>query len=144
MGEADVAAEAGPLLLEAEAAYGRTDGGTGMLGLPVPKAMLGGSAQITWRFFPAVLAAKFPSPLQASSFGVTARYSMVDTDTKDPDPVASTTDANAYTRRDRLGFGLSFRPIENYVARVEYEFRTEAQGNAVDDDRAVVTVTAAF
>lgn len=144
VGAVDAAIDAGAFLFEAEGAYSATDGGTSTLGLAIPESMFGGSAQATWRFLPVVLGAALPAPLQGSSFGATVRYSLVDTNLDDADTTTTGNDPDAYTRRDRLGVGLSFRPVPGYVMRAEYEFRTEGGANVIDDDRAVFSATASF
>lgn len=144
IGAVDLGLDAGPILLEAEAVVARTDGGTGTLGFPVPETLFGGSSRITWRFLPEVLGAVLPPALQGSSIGVSMRYSFVDTDADDPDETPGATDPGAYTRRDRLSLGLSFRPVPRCVLRAEVEYRTEAESDLVDDDRAVFSASAAF
>lgn len=144
LGALDFGLEAGPILLEGEAVYARTDGGLGALGLPVPESLFGGSAQLTWRFLPDALGAVLPPALQGSSIGASVRYSFADTDANDPDDTPDATDPNAFTRRDRLSLGLSFRPVPRCVLRAEYELRTEAESDLVADDRAVLSASAAF
>ncbi len=144
LGEADVALDAGSLLLEATAVYARTDGGSGALGSPMPERMWGGSTQATLRLLPDAVGAVLPAAWQDASLGATVRYSLVDTDLDEPDSATVSDDPLAYTRRDRLAVGLSVRPVEGYVLRAEYEFRAEAGGSFADDDRAVFSATASF
>jgi hypothetical protein len=106
--------------------------------------MFGGSTQLTWRFLPAALGAVLPPALQASSIGASVRYSFADTDGDDPDATPDADDASAFTRRDRLSLGLSFRPVPRCVLRAEYELRTEGGSNELDDDQAVLSATASF
>lgn len=144
MGAADAALDLGTLQLEAEGVYARTDGGVGALGSPIPTSLFGGSLRTTWLFLPDALADVLPETLQLSRLGVTARASFADTDGSNDDAAPTSATPDAYTRRDRLGLGLSFRPVEGYVVRAEYEFRREGDGDFVDDDRAVLSMTAAF
>ena len=145
LGAIDLGLDAGPILLESEAVYARTNGGIGSLGLPIPEALFGGSSRITWRFLPEVLGAVLPPALQGSSIGVSMRYSFADTDADDPDDTPGATgDPGAYTRRDRLSVGVAFRPVPRCVLRAEYEYRTEASSDLLDDDRAVFSASAAF
>ena len=132
------------LLFEAEGAYAGTDGGIGATGVPVPRSLFGGSAQLTWRFLPEILSAHFPASLAASKFGLSTRYSFADLDGGNDDSAPPGNSPDSYTRRDRLGLGLSFRPVESCVLRAEYEFRSEGGGNFVDDNRAILSATAAF
>ena len=140
LGAVDAAIDIGTILVEGEAVYARTDGGAGALGPLVPEALAGGSAQLTWRFLPDALAESMPD----ASIGATVRWAFADTDLENPDESPDATDPEAYTRRDRLSVGLSFRPVPRYVLRAEYEFRREAGANFVDDDRAVLSATAAW
>lgn len=141
----DAGVDLGPVLFEGQAVYARTDGGFGALGFPVPREMAGGSAQLTWRFFPDALASFLPASLQNASFGATVRASFTDTDLGEDDADATNeTDPEAFTRRDRLGVGLSFRPVPRCVLRAEWEFRTEAGAEVLADDRAVLSASAAF
>lgn len=144
MAALDAALDASDVSLEGEAMVGVTQGGPGDLGLAIPKRMAGGSLQGTWRVSPADLLHSVPDALQGSSFGATVRWSFVDTDLDRSDTSVASPTPEAYTRRDRIGLGLSFRPVPAYVLRGEYEFRTEAGGNFVDDDRVVLSATAAF
>lgn len=144
LGAIDAALDFGPIFMEGEAVYARTAGGIGSLGLPIPETLFGGSTRITWRFLPDALGAVLPAALQGSSIGASVRYAFVDTDADDPDRTPGATDANAFTRRDRLGVGLSFRPVARCVLRAEYEFRTEAGSDLLDDDQAVLSASAAF
>ncbi len=144
MGELDAAADFGALVFEAEGVYAGTDGGPGATGLPVPRSMFGGSGQVTWRFLPDALRNAFPANLQASQIGVSARYSFADTDGRNADTAPAGNTPESYTRRDRLGLGLSFRPVDRCILRAEYEFRSEGGGSFVDDDRAILSATVAF
>lgn len=145
LGAFDAGIDLGALLFEAEAVYARTDGGAGALGFPVPRELAGASAQLTYRFFPDVLGAVLPDSLQSASFGATVRASFADTDLTDDDAASEDeTDPEVFSRRDRLGVGLSFRPVPRCVLRAEWEFRTEAGAEVVDDDRAVLSASAAF
>jgi len=71
-------------------------------------------------------------PLPSSPVGATIRWSFVDTDLDNPDTAVIGTTPESWSRRDRIGLGLSFRPVASYVLRGEYEFRTEGGGNFVD------------
>ena len=144
MAAIDAGVDAGALRFDGELIGVKTDGGLGTLGLEIPEEMVGGSAQVTWIFLPDTLGAVLPAALQGAQIGTTFRYSFIDTDRSDPDAENELVDPLAYSRRDRLGVGLSFRPVANYVLRAEYEFRTEAASDPIADNRLVLSATASF
>lgn len=120
----------GPLELIGEAAWARitNNNATGVAATPIgPAGMFGYYIQGNYHFMPEILKRLAPSHFSdASTFTATLRWEHVDTDTD------NRTIVNGLGNRrelDRLTVGLNFRPIEDTVFKINWQYN--AQNGAV-------------
>jgi hypothetical protein len=144
MGEADAAVDLGTVSFCGEGVYAWTAGGTGSTGAPIPTSLYGGSAEMSLRLGSGGLRALLPADLADARFALSTRYSFVNLEGGSLQPEVPADTPNAFPSRERLDTGLSFRPMEHYVLRAEYEVRWQSLARRLDDDRAVVSVSASF
>lgn len=120
----------GPFEVIGEAAWVRisNNNATGVAGAPIgPAGMFGYYIQGNYHFMPEFLKRVAPTHISdASTFTATIRWEQVDTDTD------NRTIVNGLGNRrelDRLTVGLNFRPIEDTVFKINWQYN--AQNRAV-------------
>jgi hypothetical protein len=110
---------------------------TDYLGNPVslPRRMSGFYVQGNYHFMPQFLRSWAPSYLtDASTFTAVLRWDDVNTN-----------DERSDTALQRLTFGLNFRPVEDAVFKVDYQFNYEdGKNNRIRNDGLVVSVATYF
>jgi hypothetical protein len=113
----------GPFELIGETAISRISNNSSTTGLIGPAGMFGYYVQGNYHFMPELLRRLAPSHFsEASTFTFTLRWEQVDTDTDN-----RTLALSAGNRRelDRLTVGLNFRPIEDTVFKVNWQYNTQ-------------------
>ena len=101
----------------------------------LPRRMDGYYVQGNYHFLPQFLRRWAPSYFtEASTFTAVVRWDQINTNSEFPD-----------TKRERLTFGLNFRPIEDTVFKVDYQFNFEdGKNNRVRNDGLVLSVATYF
>jgi len=122
----------GPLEVIGEAAWARIDA-SGAGGL-APTGMRGYYLQGNYHFLPDFLKTWSPRHFtDASTFTAVVRWDSVDTDTDN----RTLTATGGNTRElQRLTLGLNFRPIEDTVFKLDYQFNTQLNTNHVSSSVA--------
>ncbi len=113
----------GPFELIGEAAISRISNNTSSTTLVGPAGMFGYYVQGNYHFMPELLRRLAPSHFsEASTFTLTLRWEQVDTDTDN-----RTLALSSGNRRelDRLTVGLNFRPIEDTVFKVNWQYNAQ-------------------
>ncbi|MBH0194854.1 MAG: hypothetical protein HP494_04455 [Nitrospira sp.] len=113
----------GPFEVIGEAAISRISNNRTATNLIGPAGMFGYYVQGNYHFMPELLRRLAPSHFsEASTFTFTLRWEQVDTDTDN-----RTLALSAGNRRelDRLTVGLNFRPIEDTVFKVNWQYNTQ-------------------
>lgn len=115
----------GPFEVIGESAWARIDA-SGAGGL-APTGMRGYYLQGNYHFLPDFLKKWSPRHFtDASTFTAVVRWDSVDTDTDD----RTLTAVSGNTRElQRLTLGLNFRPVEDFVFKVDYQFNTQLNTN---------------
>lgn len=115
----------GPFEVIGESAWARIDAiGAGGL---APTGMMGYYIQGNYHFLPDILKRWAPRHFtDASTFTAVVRWDSVDTDTDD----RTLTATSGNTRElQRLTLGLNYRPIEDFVVKLDYQFNTQLRTN---------------
>lgn len=124
----------GPFELIGEAAISRiSNNRSATVPIVGPAGMFGYYVQANYHFIPELLKRLAPSHFsEASTFTFTLRWEQVDTDTDN-----RTLALSAGNRRelDRLTVGLNFRPIEDTVFKINWQYNTQS-----DNARGLVPV----
>lgn len=118
----------GPFEVIGESAWARIDASGA--GTPLtPTGMQGYYIQGNYHFMPEFLKKWAPRHFSdASTFTAVVRWDRVDTDTDD----RTLTAISGNTRElQRLTLGLNYRPIEDFVFKVDYQFNTQLNTNYV-------------
>jgi hypothetical protein len=113
----------GPFEVIGEAALSRISNNRTATNIIGPAGMFGYYVQGNYHFMPELLRRLAPSHFsEASTFTFTLRWEQVDTDTDN-----RTLALSAGNRRelDRLTVGLNFRPIEDTVFKVNWQYNTQ-------------------
>ncbi len=122
----------GPFELIGESAWSwiSNNNATGQAGNEIgPAGMFGYYIQGNYHFMPEILKKLAPSHFsEASTFTFTLRWEQVDTDTDDRTRMAPNTIGNR-RELERLTVGLNFRPIEDTVFKINWQWNT--QNNAL-------------
>lgn len=133
----------GPVELLGEYAYFGADRGAMQFGsttATVPSTLQGGYAQVNYYFWPeflngTFLAQHFPSPKFTAIF----RYDFA--------RIADDEDAGtAANKETRYTIGMNYRPVQNYVFKIEYQFNT-TRSEALERGTAnglLTSITASF
>lgn len=136
----------GPFEVLGEYAKLNLERGPGEIGAtpPVPGGMDGWYLEARYRFFPESWRGDGLFG-QKSSFTLVTRYDSVDSDTAGTAvDFASRGDAYRDDRR-RITFGLNFRPTQQTVVKLEYQWLVEPSGiPTVDNDRIVASLATYF
>ena len=118
----------GPFELIGEAAWSRisNNNATGVAGNGIgPAGMFGYYIQGNYHFMPEILKRLAPTHFSdASTFTATVRWEQVDTDTDNRTNGGGNTLGNR-RELDRLTVGLNFRPIEDMVFKVNWQYNTQ-------------------
>jgi len=118
----------GPFEIIGEAAWSRisNNNGTGAAGNGIgPAGMFGYYIQGNYHFMPEILKRWAPSHFSdASTFTFVLRWEQVDTDTDNRTRRAPNTVGNR-REMDRLTVGLNFRPIEDVVFKVNWQYNAQ-------------------
>lgn len=118
----------GPFELIGEAAWTRisNNNATGVANNPIgPAGMFGYYVQGNYHFMPDFLKRLAPTHFtDASTFTATIRWEQVDTDTDNRTIRAGNTLGNR-RELDRLTVGLNYRPIEDMVFKVNWQYNTQ-------------------
>jgi hypothetical protein len=118
----------GPFELIGEAAWTRisNNNATGVTGNGIgPAGMFGYYVQGNYHFMPEFLKRLAPSHFSdASTFTATVRWEQVDTDTDNRTLGGGNTLGNR-RELDRLTVGLNFRPIEDMVFKINWQYNTQ-------------------
>ena len=118
----------GPFELIGEAAWTRisNNNATGVAGNGIgPAGMFGYYIQGNYHFMPEILKRLAPTHFSdASTFTATVRWEQVDTDTDNRTNGGGNTLGNR-RELDRLTVGLNFRPIEDMVFKVNWQYNTQ-------------------
>jgi hypothetical protein len=118
----------GPFELIGEAAWTRisNNNATGVAGNGIgPAGMFGYYIQGNYHFMPEILKRLAPTHFSdASTFTATVRWEQVDTDTDNRTNGEGNTLGNR-RELDRLTVGLNFRPIEDMVFKVNWQYNTQ-------------------
>jgi hypothetical protein len=118
----------GPFELIGESAWSwiSNNNATGVAGNGIgPASMQGYYIQANYHFMPEFLKKLAPSHFSdASTFTFTLRWEQVDTDTDDRTRMAPNTIGNR-RELERLTVGLNFRPIEDTVFKVNWQYNTQ-------------------
>ena len=118
----------GPFELIGEAAWTRisNNNATGVAGNGIgPAGMFGYYIQGNYHFMPEILKRLAPTHFSdASTFTATVRWEQVDTDTDNRTTGAENTLGNR-RELDRLTVGLNFRPVEDMVFKVNWQYNTQ-------------------
>ncbi|MFZ1803902.1 MAG: hypothetical protein HOO98_05640 [Nitrospira sp.] len=118
----------GPFELIGEAAWTRisNNNATGVAGNGIgPAGMFGYYIQGNYHFMPEILKRLAPTHFSdASTFTATIRWEQVDTDTDNRTNGEGNTLGNR-RELDRLTVGLNFRPIEDMVFKVNWQYNTQ-------------------
>lgn len=118
----------GPFELIGEAAWSRisNNNATGVAGNGIgPAGMFGYYIQGNYHFMPEILKRLAPTHFSdASTFTATVRWEQVDTDTDNRTNGGGNTLGNR-RELDRLTVGLNFRPIEDVVFKVNWQYNTQ-------------------
>lgn len=115
----------GPFEVIGESAWARIDA-SGAGGL-APTGMRGYYLQGNYHFLPDFLKKWAPRHFtDASTFTAVVRWDSVDTDT---DNRTLTATAGNTRELQRLTLGLNFRPVEDFVFKVDYQFNTQLNTN---------------
>src|SRR5438445_994111 len=103
--------------------------------VPLPRRMDGYYVQGNYHFLPQFLRRWAPSYFtEASTFTAVVRWDSINTNSEFSD-----------SKRERLTFGLNFRPIEATVVKVDYQFNLEhGKNNRVRNDGLVLSVATYF
>jgi hypothetical protein len=103
--------------------------------VPLPRRMSGYYVQGNYHFMPASLRRWSPAFFtEASTFTAVLRWDDINTNDERPD-----------TARQRLTFGLNFRPVEDTVFKVDYQFNYEdGKNNRIKNDGLVVSFATYF
>ncbi|MDH4300461.1 MAG: hypothetical protein OEV51_00140 [Nitrospira sp.] len=116
----------GPFELIGEAAWSRISNNntTGVTNREIgPAGMFGYYIQANYHFMPEFLKRLAPSHFSdASTFTATARWEQVDTDT---DNRTLANNLGNQRELDRLTVGLNFRPIEDTVFKINWQYNTQ-------------------
>src|SRR5213594_1318571 len=101
----------------------------------LPQRMDGYYVQGNYHFLPQFLRRWAPSYFtKASTFTVVVRWDQINTNSEFSDK-----------KRERLTFGLNFRPVEDTVFKVDYQFNFEdGKNNRVRNDGLVLSVATYF
>ena len=104
-------------------------------GNPLPRRMDGYYVQGNYHFLPQFLRRWAPSYFtEASTFTAVVRWDQINTNSEFSD-----------TKKERLTFGLNFRPVEDTVFKVDYQFNFEdGKNNRVRNDGLVLSVATYF
>src|SRR5881409_372450 len=104
-------------------------------GNPLPRRMDGYYVQGNYHFLPQFLRRWAPSYFtEASTFTAVVRWDQINTNSEFSD-----------TKKERLTLGLNFRPIEDTVFKVDYQFNFEdGKNNRVRNDGLVLSVATYF
>lgn len=118
----------GPFEVIGESAWARIDASGA--GTPLtPTGMQGYYIQGNYHFMPEFLKKWAPRHFSdASTFTAVVRWDRVDTDT---DNRTLTATAGNTRELQRLTLGLNFRPVEDFVFKVDYQFNTQLNTNYV-------------
>lgn len=125
-----------------------------------PSGMAGYYVQGNYHFLPEFLKKLAPDHFtDASTFTAVVRWEQIDTDTTDITRRANPTTGNS-RELQRLTVGLNFRPIEDTVFKIDYQFNnqlntnisnrasnvpsTTAQGNRIDGNGVMAMVATYF
>ncbi|THJ16220.1 MAG: hypothetical protein CAF42_013665 [Nitrospira sp. CG24B] len=118
----------GPFELIGEAAWTRisNNNATGVAGNGIgPAGMFGYYIQGNYHFMPEILKRLAPTHFSdASTFTATIRWEQVDTDTDNRTNGEGNTLGNR-RELDRLTVGLNFRPIEDMVFKINWQYNTQ-------------------
>mgnify|MGYP001209460690 FL=1 len=118
----------GPFELIGEAAWTRisNNNATGVAGNGIgPAGMFGYYIQGNYHFMPEILKRLAPTHFSdASTFTATVRWEQVDTDTDNRTNGEGNTLGNR-RELDRLTVGLNFRPIEDMVFKINWQYNTQ-------------------
>ncbi len=101
----------------------------------LPQRMDGYYVQGNYHFLPQFLRRWAPSYFtEASTFTAVVRWDQINTNSEFSD-----------TKRERLTFGLNFRPVEDTVFKVDYQFNFEdGKNNFIRNDGLVLSVATYF
>ena len=104
-------------------------------GNPLPRRMDGYYVQGNYHFLPGFLRRWAPSYFtEASTFTAVVRWDQINTNSEFSD-----------TKRERLTLGLNFRPVEDTVFKVDYQFNFEdGKNNFIRNDGLVLSVATYF
>ncbi len=118
----------GPFELIGEAAWTRisNNNATGVTGNGIgPAGMFGYYVQGNYHFMPEILKRLAPSHFSdASTFTATIRWEQIDTDTDNRTVGGANTLGNR-RELDRLTVGLNFRPVEDMVLKVNWQYNAQ-------------------
>lgn len=121
----------GPFELIGEAAWTRisNNNATGVANNPIgPAGMFGYYVQGNYHFMPEILKRLAPSHFSdASTFTATVRWEQIDTDT-DNRTVGGANRLGNRRELDRLTVGLNFRPVEDMVFKINWQYNTQNGG----------------
>lgn len=121
----------GPFELIGEAAWTRisNNNATGVANNPIgPAGMFGYYVQGNYHFMPEILKRLAPSHFSdASTFTATVRWEQIDTDTDNRTVGRANTLGNR-RELDRLTVGLNFRPVEDMVFKINWQYNTQNGG----------------
>ena len=108
---------------------------TSPVGHLLPQRMDGYYVQGNYHFLPQFLRRWAPSYFtEASTFTAVVRWDSINTNSEFSD-----------TKKERLTFGLNFRPVEDTVFKVDYQFNFEdGKNNRVRNDGLVLSVATYF
>ncbi len=142
---ADLTLQRGPFELIGEAAWVYARDNNKLLdGMPAidtltgrlrPRRMDGYYVQANYHFLPQFLRRWAPSYFtEASTFTAVVRWDQINTNSEFSD-----------TKKERLTFGLNFRPVEDTVFKVDYQFNFEdGKNNFIRNDGLVLSVATYF
>lgn len=121
----------GPFELIGEAAWTRisNNNATGVANNPIgPAGMFGYYVQGNYHFMPEILKRLAPSHFSdASTFTATVRWEQIDTDT-DNRTVGGANRLGNRRELDRLTVGLNFRPVEDMVFKINWQYNAQNGG----------------
>src|SRR5256712_7883128 len=102
---------------------------------PLPRRMDGYYVQGNYHFLPQFLRRWAPSFFtEASTFTAVVRWDQINTNSEFSD-----------TKKERLTFGINFRPVEDTVFKVDYQFNFEdGKNNFIRNDGLVLSVATYF
>jgi hypothetical protein len=141
----DAAVKKGPFELKGEWARFVLDRGPAEIAAGAPPASNGWYVEGDWHFFPKCWRGRSCFLDAESLFTLAVRYDRIDTD-ESARGIDRATRGDAFLDdRQRITFGVNFRPLQRTVIKVEYQWLPELPGiAAAKNDRFVVSFATYF